>query len=372
MVVAGPDQGLDRGFDRFEVLHDARARVLTERALEWARSGPSFLWVHYADPHFPYLPEEDVPAGAACRPLAAAAESGELARVELFVDAHGQATAVRDACAALYDAEVTAVDTAIGTLIENLPAQAWVVFSADHGEHLGEGGLFFEHGPTVHGANLDVPLVIAGPGVSPGRDDSLAQLTDLAATTLDIAALPTDGLDGVSLLPRLRGLDTPVRDVASGRSGSALQPRLTSSVVSGRGRKWCLNGPRWSWCQRKRAYTLHDRTTDPLLERDLAAAHPDIAAAMASAASAWKAEGAPERYAMDATHKLVARPSLTGAYSVHLYAADDRAEEADLAATLPDVVERLRPALMEGLPVPDRSTRSPEELEHLRALGYVE
>ncbi len=58
--VAGPRQGLDRGFDRFRIEHTASAEEVNLAALEmlreFPRDVPKFLWVHYFDPHRPYLP----------------------------------------------------------------------------------------------------------------------------------------------------------------------------------------------------------------------------------------------------------------------------------------------------------------------------
>ena len=45
----------------------------------------------------------------------------------------------------------------------------FIAFTADHGENLGEAGLFFEHGDNVHDAAIRVPLVLRGPGVARSR-----------------------------------------------------------------------------------------------------------------------------------------------------------------------------------------------------------
>jgi len=362
MQVAGPDQGLDRGFDAFAVHHDASAAQMVRHgldALKGAPEGPRFLWLHLADPHFPYLPEG---ASGACAELGRKAANGEERRVDWFANMGGRSAEVLDACSALYDAEIAAVDAAVGPLLDGLP-QALVVFSADHGEHLGEQGIYFEHGPTVHPADLAIPLVVAGPGVEAGRDPRLAQLQDLPATTLAHLGLPAMEGDGLDLLAE------PARTHATARSGSALQARLTSVLVAGRGKRWCLHGPRFSRCVGPKGVRLHDRDADPALARDVASEHPDVAAAMDSHAQQWRPEGAREHVVFDADHALVARPRLEGGYLTELYRRDDVVRTTPIDA--PEVHERLAALLPDGLPVRN-DERSAEELERLRALGYVE
>ncbi len=362
MQVAGPDQGLDRGFDAFAVHHDASATQMVQHgldALRGAPAGPRFLWLHLADPHFPYLPEG---ASGACAELGRKAASGEERRVDWFADMGGRSAEILDDCAVLYDAEIAAVDAAVGPLLDALP-QALVVFSADHGEHLGEQGIYFEHGPTVHPADLAIPLVVAGPGIDAGHDDRLAQLQDLPATTLAYLRLPAMGGDGLDLLAE------PVRATATARSGSALQARLTSVLVAGRGKRWCLHGPRFSRCVGPKRTTLHDREADPTLGPDVSAAHPGVAAAMATHAAQWTPEGAREHVVFDAEHALVAVPRLEGGYVTELYRRDDAVRSTPVDA--PEVRERLAALLPDGLPVRS-DERSAEELERLRALGYVE
>ncbi|MEZ4239116.1 MAG: sulfatase-like hydrolase/transferase [Myxococcota bacterium] len=187
MAVVSPEQAMDRGFDQFEVHHDERAASMAERALALARglegAEPAYLWVHFADPHFPYLPDPHGPVqpdAPTCRRVAEQAAAGKLRRVELFADRGGRATAMLDECRALYDAEIAAVDEAVGALLAGLaearPGPRLVVFTADHGENQGEDGLFFEHGPSVDDADVHIPLVFAGDGVPAGTDDGVARL----------------------------------------------------------------------------------------------------------------------------------------------------------------------------------------------------
>lgn len=380
MHVAGPEQGLDAGFDAFELAHDARAPDLVTRALGLVvGTRPHFLWVHFADPHFPYVPREPA-APSPCRALGERVAAGTEDRVALMANVDGLAQASLADCAVQYAGEITAVDAAVGALLFGLrdrPRAPVVALSADHGEHLGEAGLFYEHGPHVHDAALRVPLVVAGPGVEPGTDDGVARLEDLAPTLLALAGVPEvmwPELDGVDLGPRLVGARGGP-DVAVAESGSALQLRLSTSLVSGRSGRWCLNAPRWSWCRLRKGEGLFDRDADPGLARDVAAAHPDVARTLREAAERWAPEQARERTARTERFKLVGRPALRGGYSWALYdLADDPGEERDVSAAHPDEVAALRQALSAWPGLAERAggERSDELLEALRTLGYVD
>src|ERR1700726_1729523 len=77
---------------------------------------------------------------------------------------------------------------------------ALIVFTADHGEALGEHGEL-THGLFAYEATLKVPLVVWGPGVSPGRDLRPARHVDIVPTVLQALRLPVPpGLPGRSLL----------------------------------------------------------------------------------------------------------------------------------------------------------------------------
>ncbi len=91
-----------------------------------------------------------------------------------------------------------------------------IVFSSDNGLHMGEHGL----GPgkqTPFDTDVNVPLIVAGPGIAPGTTVTLpAENIDLRPTFAEWAGLrPPPGVDGSSLVPLLRG-ERPVgwREVA--------------------------------------------------------------------------------------------------------------------------------------------------------------
>ena len=381
--VAGPSQGLDQGFEAFVVDEDPPANVLVERALELVDDAdvdrPMLLWVHLVDPHFPYLPaaQSPQPDARACRKLGQRAQTGALQRVRLFTDRRGLASAALRDCQALYDAEVTAVDTAIGHLESGLDArrgpERLVVFTADHGENMGEGALFYEHGPDVHDASLRVPMVWAGPGVQRGVDGGLATLQDVTPTLLAAAGIPVpNDLDGVNLLGDARP------EVTVAESGSALHAKLTGYLRSGRGdRRSCVNGPRFSLCSNG----FFDHTSDPDLKRDLGEQHPARRAALEAAAQAWPPEQARQLTARTEQWKLTATPTLKGSYSTTLTKTGEwgsAAGDTNHASQHPALVQTLWAAIQQGLPdrvsgqAPPPSPRDAAAEEQLRQLGYIE
>lgn len=105
---------------------------------------------------------------------------------------------------------ITELDGLIGSLLEELDrtgqtGNTVVVYTSDHGEMLGEHGLWLKN-VLLEGA-ARVPFIIAGPGIPVGRRvDAPVSHVDLVRTLLDIAGAPVDKtLRGHSLLPLMRG-----------------------------------------------------------------------------------------------------------------------------------------------------------------------
>jgi len=110
-----------------------------------------------------------------------------------------------------YSALVTLIDVQIGRILEALErrgmsANTYVIFSSDHGEMLGDHGLY--HKSVGYEPALRVPLIVAGPGIEPGRvSDALVELIDLNPTLCELAGLPEqEDIDARSLVPVLRGV----------------------------------------------------------------------------------------------------------------------------------------------------------------------
>jgi tetratricopeptide (TPR) repeat protein len=157
--------GLARGFEVYDdtlgAANERTSRETTDAALaEIGRPSdkPRFVWVHFYDAHYPYGPPEPYRTRYATHP---------------------------------YLGEIAAMDEQIGRLVEaferraNGPAAIAIV--ADHGEGLGDHGEA-QHGDLLYQSTMHVPMVLAGPGVAAGVDDTPLSTRRIFAVLLDWAA----------------------------------------------------------------------------------------------------------------------------------------------------------------------------------------
>ncbi|HEX2679938.1 MAG TPA: choline-sulfatase, partial [Candidatus Dormibacteraeota bacterium] len=107
-------------------------------------------------------------------------------------------------------ASISYVDDRVGELMEALDAtglrdETTVIFMADHGESLGERGLWYKM--TFFEPSVAVPFIVSAPRhFKAARVTSIVSLLDLGPTLVDLAGGPTDkSLDGSSMVPLLRG-----------------------------------------------------------------------------------------------------------------------------------------------------------------------
>ncbi|MGH9388905.1 MAG: sulfatase-like hydrolase/transferase, partial [Vicinamibacteria bacterium] len=145
-----------------------------------------------------------------------------------------------DECRCRYQARARHADEAIEALESGLRAhglegRVLQVATADHGELFGEGrklegeiqsfatgergGAFASfdrgHGYACHERETDVPLVVHGPAVVPGRWDGVVSGLDVVPTLLQAMGLAPPGkLDG-SPLPLSSGSKTPTRPIVA-------------------------------------------------------------------------------------------------------------------------------------------------------------
>ncbi|MBA2277350.1 MAG: sulfatase [Chloroflexia bacterium] len=118
-----------------------------------------------------------------------------------------------------YDAGIAFVDDQIARILAELDRlgireETVIVVSADHGESIGELGMYFEHGNCCEGTSK-VPLIINWPGnLDAGQviDDLIYQL-DLPPSLLELLGLDVPAnWDGRSFAPTLTGEDYTPRD----------------------------------------------------------------------------------------------------------------------------------------------------------------
>jgi len=159
-----------------------------------------FLWVHYQDPHGPYVPPGDRRDRQLASAMAAPDAKRELPSFGInavgaipnyqLVDGRHDVGFYR----AGYAGEVTVVDDELRRLLEGVASRhlldrATIVFTADHGESLGEDDYWFSHGEFLSDALVRVPLLIRDPRVEPGVRTDIASTVDLLPTLTALAGV---------------------------------------------------------------------------------------------------------------------------------------------------------------------------------------
>lgn len=233
--------GLARGFERFVELFQDRLEglvvpsgELSDAAIAWlaahqedARSGrrPFFLYLHYVQPHEPY----DVAPEAFYRgldPGYGGPVDGSVAGMYAILEGRLKLEpedVVR--LERLYEGNLRYADAEVGRLLDALRTsglleRTLVVVTSDHGEALGERGLF-GHNTSVDEAMTAIPLVVRFPESFPqrpvGRSDTLV-------STIDVAPLVLESV-GVAPPPAFAGRNPLRRASASGSDTRILYAR---------------------------------------------------------------------------------------------------------------------------------------------------
>lgn len=392
---AGERQNLNRGFDIFveaEALPEDSAAYVTDAALDLLRQVEVkeglFLWVHFMDPHFPYRPPADLqtqPEAPECRRLMGEIRAGRLRMGQVEADVKGLSSLALSDCIQLYDAEIRNADLHIGRLLDAMTAYgqtqgAFVVFTSDHGENLGEDDLFYGHGPSLHDAAVRVPLIVSGPGIETGADPLPIRLEDMAPTILGLLGLAhlIEDVDGIDQSARLQGRASASVPVARIEGGSALNVSYTRRVFSGRSHsRTCIHDDRFSLCAWPgRELHLYDHEADPNLDTDVSQRFPQARQRLLESSRRWQPEQVRERAVRDARFKLVERPVLEGGYLRQLYdLREDPSERVDATDRYPAVARRLADQLdswpRDNLPSTAPAS-TPQDEQALRSLGYIE
>jgi arylsulfatase A-like enzyme len=200
-----------------------------------------------------------------------------------------------------YNAGVRVVDDAVATLLARLEAagvreETTVVVTPDHGEALGEHGIYAEHA-FPHPPCQRVPMIVSGPAVqTAGRVDEKIYQFDLAATLCDRFGLDVpDGWDAKPFAAALDGDDFAGRDHLVCGHGIFTYGRavycddwvyvrlLHPGVFSLPG---VYNDPDLPGGGLE---LLHDLDSDPRMTENLIADRPDVAAELRALHDNWVA-----------------------------------------------------------------------------------
>jgi choline-sulfatase len=199
-----------RGMESAEVVQPVVDKWMGDNAAKdnW------YLHINYWDPHTPYRTPTDFKNPFANDPLPQWLDNDEvIARHNKLVGPHSSLeigmyhgnedpafpkhpgkvtdrTSLRRMIDG-YDSGVRYVDDQIAKIVANLKAagiydKTMIIISADHGENLGEWGLYGEHG-TADEITCRVPLIIKYPGGAHGiRNSKFHYNLDLAPTLMDL------------------------------------------------------------------------------------------------------------------------------------------------------------------------------------------
>ncbi len=296
----GFDEYVSPEWDRSDPLTLRRAEHVTEAALpliEDLKKGdkPFFLFLHYWDPHTPYLPPADFrtmfyppnrdpydPNNHSMDP----AWNDEMFRWYF----HEWMPGVTDSTYvnALYDAETAYMDGQLRRVfaaLEPIQEDTLVVITADHGEILDEQLGFYDHHGLYEG-NVHVPLIFFRPGALPAgkRVPGFVQNVDFLPTFFEMAGIPdAENTEGRSLVPCING-------ERGGNYDEVYLSEATWEVKRG------VRSANWKFIQsfepdphNRPMQELFDLKADPTEQNNLAETHPEVVRELKGRLDAWVA-----------------------------------------------------------------------------------
>ncbi len=267
------------------------------RAIDYLRTAgrerPFCMWVSFPDPHHPFdcpepwarlhhpdevelprVPHKDLDVrpwwhrASLESPPAGGDEASRRFRSTLSRTPDQTEAQLRDMTANYYGM-ISLIDHSVGRILtalhqSGLDERTLVVYSTDHGDLLGDHGLYLK-GPTPYESLLRVGLLMRGPGIPEGGvvADPVSTL-DLAATFADVAGTTLDqAAQSRSLLPVVAGKES--REVAYSEwhvNESRCGVPLELHTVRGQGWKCTVE-------KRSGAGELYDLREDPDEMRNL-------------------------------------------------------------------------------------------------------
>ena len=247
--------GLNQGFDTYDDQfgeHNRREHhterfgdEITRLAFDWIdanRKGKSFLFLHYFDPHYDYVPPEPYATEFAGNP---------------------------------YAGEIAFTDHCIGQVIQKLKDIGWydstlLIITGDHGEMLGEHGEEW-HSYFIYESAIKVPLIMKLPGQKTALTiTEPVGLVDIVPTICSLLHIDAPAqVQGIDLSALLRG-ESPTNDERYLYSESVSPTRFGASSLMG------ISTARWKYIQAPRP-ELYDILSDPGETNNLVGQEPQRA-----------------------------------------------------------------------------------------------
>jgi arylsulfatase A-like enzyme len=297
----GFDEYISPQWDRSDPLTLRRAEHITDNALpmiDRLKNGdkPFFLFLHYWDPHTPYLPPAEY------RTMFYEEGRDPYAIENFSMDPawqdeafkwyyHDWMPGVTDTTYvnALYDGETRYMDDHLRRVfaaLESVQEETLIILTADHGEILDEQlGMYDHHG--LYEGDIHVPLIMYWPGKFPAgkRVPGFVQNVDFVPTLLELAGIPdTENTEGKSLLPCIQG----ERD---GNYDEVYLSEATWEVKRG------VITPKWKYIQSieqdyhgRPMLELFDLESDPTEQKNIALHRLDVVRELQGKLEAWVAK----------------------------------------------------------------------------------
>ncbi len=328
-----PDYGLDRGFQRMEIIPPPRdtpdgrtsggdigpGGASAKPAAAWIaaqdKTKPIFAMFHTRTAHYPFVLEEDATdttgvtdllwgaggrhtstqampgtaGGTAQRGVVALTGQDPVQMGVLAAGAPGIALWKQRYAEAVgrMDIDLAVIAAALekrGRLDKTI-----VVVLADHGESINDHGELL-HGDAYFAGVVHIPLLIRVPGLKGGPVPALTSQVDVLPTLLDLvgAVTPAD-IDGSSMLPLFTGKAQSIRSATLVEGGVSWHddghPRgavIAPPWAMLRQDRGCGGGPGAMRKQGEPATCLYDMSTDPTQDHNVAGARPDVTADLQS------------------------------------------------------------------------------------------
>lgn len=210
------------------------------------KNEPFFLAVGFVRPHVPFVAPkayfEPYPYQQVVLPPKVENDWDDIPPrgINYVTSVNGQMSEEQEKKAvAAYYASVSYMDAQVGKVLntlkeEGLENKTIVIFTSDHGFHLGEHRFWMK--VSLHEESVRVPLIIKVPGKKPAVCHSFAELLDLYPTVAELAGLHySRHLQGKSLVKTLDDPEHHVRDAAF-------------SVTQG-GKSFLLRTSKWAYIQ---------------------------------------------------------------------------------------------------------------------------
>jgi len=311
----GPQRGFAQGFERYDASNALGHRAITSEAvtdlalriLAARDERPLFLFAHYFDAHYEYMDHPESEYGDSYQGwLRHENDYENLLKNRQMVSAEENRWLVD-----LYEEEIAHTDREIGRLLAALEQsgrmeRTLIVVVADHGEEFLDHGSY-GHTSTLWQEQLHVPLLVVPPGSKrAARVDGVVETRAVFGTVLD--TLGVDFAEAARARSLLRHVAADGSELPDPQAKAFSITWLPDSEVAW-GKRMCISSLREGRWKLVRHYTwertlLFDLEADPREQRDLAAAEPERAAAMAATLEAWTEEqknrGAGRKISVDA------------------------------------------------------------------------